>query len=280
MPSSFTTVYALNKPAQGDTPWTTQVNGDWDSLDAELARPRWPFNSPVVGATTTCDLSLARTFVFTVSQATTLAFTNVPSSSFTTRVVLLITNGSAFALTFPASVLWLAGAGPTFRASGVDVVELITRDGGTTWYASKMTAGGVLFQDFSKTTTSTSDVSLTSFSLPAGTLSTNGQQLVLEARGTTATQTCTVNIKFGATSVVNIGITANRNWVITIRLVRTGAATQVATTLTVDSAPTTTISRAGPAETLSGAVLVDFRGSVTAGGTLGYDMIAAELRSA
>src|SRR6266550_4602800 len=97
--ATLTTVYGFTKPAQGDTPWTTQANGDYDSIDSELARPRYPFNSPTVGATTTLDLSLARVFVFTVSQATTLAFSNVPSSSFAVPIRILITNGAAFTFT-------------------------------------------------------------------------------------------------------------------------------------------------------------------------------------
>src|SRR6058998_257241 len=113
MANTPTAFYGFNKPAQGDTPWATTANGDFDSIDAEIARPRIPFNSPTVGATTTCDLALGRVFVFTVSQATTLAFTNAPSASFTCRIRLLITNGSAFLLTFPAAVTWLSGTIPS-----------------------------------------------------------------------------------------------------------------------------------------------------------------------
>lgn len=279
MPSSFTTVYALNKPAQGDTPWTTQINGDWDSLDAELARPRWPFNSPVVGATTTCDLSLARTFVFTVTQATTLAFTNVPSSSFTTRVVLLVTNGSAFALTFPASVLWLVGAGPTFRVSGVDIVELITRDGGTTWYASKMTAGGVIYETQSLTTTSAVEASIATFPLPANVLTANGHQVRISAGGQQVGGTTGLPvIKFGATAVcgTNGNVSAGTSWWSQGVVVRTGAATQVA--IFPNGANVTfAVNRTTPVETLSSPVVIDIRGSVAAGGTLRYDFVMIEL---
>ena len=138
--STTTTVYALVKHARGDTPWDVEVNADLDTIDAEIARPRLPFNSPTVGATTTCDLALARTFVFTVTQATTLAFTNVPTSSWYTRIWLRITNGGAFALTFPVSVKWLStgtvAVVPQWLTAGVDTVELETWDGGTTWYAT------------------------------------------------------------------------------------------------------------------------------------------------
>src|ERR1041385_7183037 len=133
---SLTAIYSLNKQASGATAWDGPLNSDLDIIDTELARPRIVFTSPTVAATTTCDLSLARVFVFTVSQATTLAFTNVPSSSFAVRIRLLITNGSAFTLTFPASVTWLTGVVPSFQAAGVDEVEMLTKDGGTTWFAS------------------------------------------------------------------------------------------------------------------------------------------------
>src|SRR6267378_641824 len=224
MASTFTTTYGFNKPASGDTPWATQVQGDLDSVDSELARPRWPFNSPVVGATTTLDLSLARTFVFTVSQATTIAFTNVPSASFTTRVIALISNGSAFALTFPASVVWLVGGAPTFRLSGVDIVELITRDGGTTWYASKMAGGGVIYENQSLTTTSAVEASIATFTLPANVLTANGQQLRITAGGQQVAGTTGLPlIKFGATSVcgTNGTVAAGSSWWSESILVRT-----------------------------------------------------------
>lgn len=137
MADTTTSTYALTKPEVGASSgtWGGKLNTDLDSLDTELGKPRRPFNSPAVGASTTCDLSLARTFVFTVSQATTLAFTNVPTSSFRVEIELLITNGSAFVLTFPASVTWLSGGIHGFQVAGVDAVRLVTRDGGTTWYA-------------------------------------------------------------------------------------------------------------------------------------------------
>lgn len=136
MADALTSIFSLTKPEVNvSTTWPTSLNADLDSLDDLLARPKQTFNSPVVGATTTCDLSLARVFVFTVSQATTLAFTNVPSASFAVHVDLLITNGAAFVLTFPGSVNWPAGISPAFQTAGVERVRLMTRDGGTNWYA-------------------------------------------------------------------------------------------------------------------------------------------------
>src|SRR5262245_25634608 len=179
MADTTTTVYGLTKPGNldpsGSGLWGPKLNTNFDTLDSELARPRIQFQSPTVGSTTTLDLAQGRGFVFTVSQATTIAFSNVPTSSFFVRIVCLITNGGAFLVTWPASVVWTTGQ-PGLRASGVDAVELITRDGGTTWYASAPgKAPRTLFIDFNKSTTSTSEASITSYTLPASTLSTNGQ---------------------------------------------------------------------------------------------------------
>lgn len=134
---AVTPIYGLTKPTVGGDSglWGGYLNTDVDTLEEIIARPKLPYSSPTVGATTTCDLSLARIFKFTVSQATTLAFSNVPSSSFGVFIDLIITNGSAFALSFPGSVSWIAGGIPGFQASGVDAVRMVTVDGGTTWYA-------------------------------------------------------------------------------------------------------------------------------------------------
>jgi hypothetical protein len=139
--STTTTVYALTKPTTGGDAgvWGNPVDANFDTIDNELARPRTVFLSPTynVGGTTTLDLNQttgARTFVFTVSGASTIAFSNVPSSSFKAEIECLITNGGAFVLTWPASVVWLNGAAPQMKASGVNSVRLRTKDGGTTWY--------------------------------------------------------------------------------------------------------------------------------------------------
>lgn len=291
MANTPTAVYALNKPAQGDTPWTTTVNGDWDSIDSELARPRIIYNSPVVGATTTCDLNNGRVFVFTVSQITTLAFTNVPSASFFVRMDLIITNGAAFALTFPASVSWLNGAVPVFQLAGVDIVEMVSIDAGVTWRARLLNGGygrlgrsaatmrlsGIAYQSNSKTTTSGVDASLDSFSLPANTLAVNGQQLRLTVTGLTPVGGATINTRFGAGGFGSVTIVGTMGFTLVSTLVRTGAATQVVNYMVLGNNAVQITARGAGAETLSGAILLDFRGNATTGGqTLTYDSILVE----
>lgn len=140
MPTILTSNYGFDKPTTGDTGWGPLRNTNMDDLDGELFKPRIGQSALSWGATTTVDLSLARVFTGTVNAISTIAFSNVPATFPNGAVVpavriwLLLTNAGAFAITWPASVSWLKGAAPAFRASGVSIVELVTRDGGTTWY--------------------------------------------------------------------------------------------------------------------------------------------------
>lgn len=139
MSDTTTSVYSLTQPEVGGSSgtWGTKLNADLASIDDLIARPRVPFNSPAVGTTTTLDLSVATFFAFTLSGATSIVFANVPSSAFATTVTCRITNGGAFTLTWPASVVWL-GAAPVLQGSGVDVLLLQTSDGGITWYGAQL----------------------------------------------------------------------------------------------------------------------------------------------
>lgn len=278
-----TTVYNINKPTvAGDSGvWGGFLNTGMDTIDNEIARSRVPFVSPTynVAGTTTLDLNQTtggRVFAFTVSGASTLAFSNVPSSSFAVPVQLKITNGGSAALTFPASVTWLPGSAPVFKASGVDWVTLWTIDGGTTWSASHPVS--VLFQAQQVATTSGADASLTSFILPAGALSANGQALRITVSGQGPAGGAQVNIKFGAGVVAGPAIAANDVFFITAILTRTGAATQFTNWFRTRALAGTVEGNSGAlAETLANAITLDFRGNVTTGGqTLTYNTVQVE----
>ena len=89
--------------------------------------------------TLTLDCSAANVFEFTPSQAiTTLTINNVPAAGNAYAAVLKI-GGSAHAITWGAAVKWAAATAPTLSTSNVDVIVLLTVDGGTTFYG--FTAG-------------------------------------------------------------------------------------------------------------------------------------------
>ena len=89
--------------------------------------------------TLTLDCATANVFEFTPSQnITTLTISNVPTSGDAYAMVLKI-GGSAHAITWGAAVKWAAATAPTLSASNVDVIVLLTVDGGTNWYG--FTAG-------------------------------------------------------------------------------------------------------------------------------------------
>src|SRR5207245_10221169 len=101
--------------AGGDTGWGSSADSNEDTTENEIARARIPFLSPTVGATTTIDCSQttgARFFAFVLSQATTIAFSNVPTSAWAVRIRLLVTNGGAVGVGWPGGGGWLGGAGP------------------------------------------------------------------------------------------------------------------------------------------------------------------------
>lgn len=79
------------------------------------------------------DISAAQYFSFTVGGALTPSFTNAASGTVAQGVMLRITNGGAFTISWPASLKWVGGTPPTLTVSGVDLLGLVTDDNGATW---------------------------------------------------------------------------------------------------------------------------------------------------
>jgi hypothetical protein len=210
-----------------------------DTVDDGLGRPKYTVVAPTynVGGTTTLDLGTtagtsAREFAFTVSGASTLAFANVPSASWSVPVTLYITNGSAFVLTFPAAVTWLALGPSSLRTSGVDVVDLRTHDGGTTWYAA--IRGGargsqLIRQKFNLTTSATSPTTIDQFTLAANAVNADGNVLEFIAMGTLSAGTGTVSVTVGAFAIASFSVDTTKgfNFYIKAHLVRTGSGTAI-----------------------------------------------------
>lgn len=99
---------------------------------------------------TTSEASLDVNFVngnvvaFTLTRDITLSFTALASSSVpqSRTVSFIITNGGAFSITWPSNITWLNGTAPTLKASGIDIVTLISPNEGINWYAVESGGGG------------------------------------------------------------------------------------------------------------------------------------------
>ncbi len=93
-------------------------------------------------AVTTSELNLSNGCVFTktITANTTFIITGVPISKVAT-FNLLLTNGGAYIVTWPASVKWAEGIPPDLTVSGIDVLTFLTPDGGVTWYGTIALAG-------------------------------------------------------------------------------------------------------------------------------------------
>ena len=87
----------------------------------------------VAMAANNIDLSAGGYFTKTISAATTLTVSNVPSSGTGVSFILDLTNGGSSAITWWSGVKWAGGTSPTLTASGRDVLGFFTHDGGVTW---------------------------------------------------------------------------------------------------------------------------------------------------
>lgn len=88
-------------------------------------------------ASTTIDLALGQNIQLAQAvNITTLAFSNAPAGAFVVTIRRTKdASGTARTIAWPASVNWAGGAAPTLTstASAVDVISLLTIDGGTTY---------------------------------------------------------------------------------------------------------------------------------------------------
>lgn len=79
------------------------------------------------------NMSSSNYFSKTISGATTLTVSNVPTAGTVASFILDLTNGGSAAITWWTGVKWAGGTAPTLTTAGRDVLGFFTHDGGTTW---------------------------------------------------------------------------------------------------------------------------------------------------
>lgn len=99
-----------------------------------------PYGTTDAVSASAIDLAQGVVFTKTISENTTFTISGAPTGKAAT-FNLILTNGGAATVTWPASVKWSGGNPPTLTASGIDVLTFLTPDGGTTWYGTVALGG-------------------------------------------------------------------------------------------------------------------------------------------
>lgn len=99
-----------------------------------------PYGTSSAIANSTINLANGCVFTKTISANTTFTITGVPTGKAAT-FNLILTNGGAFTVAWPASVKWTDDTAPDLTASGIDVLTFVTPNGGTTWYGTVAISG-------------------------------------------------------------------------------------------------------------------------------------------
>lgn len=233
--------------------------------------------SATAGAITATAPANGRAVGVADSATTVVLSHHLNSPAASASIAGIVTTGTqtiAGAKTFSGAVV----ASSTLAVTGTSTLTgAVTTPGGitTTHATTAMLIGG-------RASTNVVDVGnvgageddLMTYSLPAGSLASNGQIVRVTMWGTFAATAAAKTIKayFGATSATWSAVTLGtlQNWQLQFIIVRTGAATQVAnligTQYDTSAGVSTTLQPAelAPAETLSGAVTIKLTGTATA----------------
>jgi hypothetical protein len=87
-----------------------------------------------VSGATTINMTSGNYITATATGSVQWTFTGTVASPDSNGFLLKLTNGGAFAQTWPASITrWPGGTAPTLTTSGTDVLLFLTDDGGASW---------------------------------------------------------------------------------------------------------------------------------------------------
>ena len=79
------------------------------------------------------DCSAGEVFYKTVTGNTAFSRTNVKPSGQVTNIILELTNGGNYTISWWSGIKWQQGAAPTLTSGGTDILGFYSYDGGTTW---------------------------------------------------------------------------------------------------------------------------------------------------
>jgi hypothetical protein len=87
------------------------------------------------GGTQDFDIELGNVFTATVTtSANTFTFSHPSPTGYACSITIILTNGGSQTVNWPASVDWTDGTAPDLTVAGVDVLEFLTVNAGTTWH--------------------------------------------------------------------------------------------------------------------------------------------------
>ncbi len=118
------------------------LTGDVDAADNVISQPEIKDYSETVviantGSTYAVNLVNGNIFELTLTDNCTLSFSNAPTTGKAGSATLILHQDATGSrtITWPASVTWANSNEPTLSTSpsAVDIVQLFTTDGGTTW---------------------------------------------------------------------------------------------------------------------------------------------------
>lgn len=127
---------------------TDGTNASWATVSSALsgtvaftAGYNEPISAVTASASTTIDCSLGNNFDISLSASiTSLSFTNVPANRrlYPCTLILIQDAVGGRTVSWPAGFKWSGKSTPTLTstAGGIDIITMITYDGGATWLAT------------------------------------------------------------------------------------------------------------------------------------------------
>ena len=106
-------------------------NGTWSNIGLDPISEKTQSLGNITG-NKAINLSSGLAVIGTITGNTTFSFTNTPTGAVV--VILQLTNGGSYTITWPTSIKWSDGIAPELTATGTDIIVLTTNNKGTSWY--------------------------------------------------------------------------------------------------------------------------------------------------